>query len=255
MSWSAYCAATSRLPYDFLEIAEVFRDAERLDEAIDWAERGLEAFPEHPDSRLQTFLAELHASEDRHSEALEIAWDRFVDHPGLDSYRELKPYADRVGEWPQRRARAFGLLRKRARTVREEARRRGYGGLWGGDHSELVKILLWEDDVDVAWHEAETGGCHAGLWLELAERRKEAHPEDALRVYRARIEPAIARKDRRAYEEAVEMIEQVGVLLERLGREEELQTLVAEIREAHARKRNLMSLLDGLGADAASTKA
>jgi hypothetical protein len=38
---------------------------------------------------------------------------------------------------------------------------------------------------------------HESLRLELAGRRKETHTEDALRVYRDRIEPTIARKTRR----------------------------------------------------------
>ena len=242
------------LPHDFLRIAEVYRQADRDEEAIEWAERGLEAFPdERADSRLQTFLAELYAARGRHAEALEIAWDRFADHPGLDSYRELKPYAERVAEWPRRRDRALGLLRKRAKAVREEARRRGYGGLWGGDHSQLVRILLWEGDVEEAWREAEAGGCDESLWLELAGRRKETHPEDALRVYHDRIEPTIARKTKADYEDAVGLIEEVGGLLWRLGREHELSALVGEIRATHARKRNLVALLDRIRLDATTT--
>lgn len=232
------------MPYDFLEIAEAYRAAGRDTDAIEWAERGLEAFEERADPRLQTFIAEAYAAQGRHADALEIAWDRFADRPGLDTYRQLKPYAEREEEWPRRRKRALGLLRKRAHEVREEARRRGYGGLWGGDHSELVRIALWEEDVEAAWREAEEGGCGAALWLELAERRKETHPEDALRVYRERIEPAIERKSKEDYEEAVWFIEEVGALLRRVGREDELPHLVAEIRAAHARKRNLIALLD-----------
>jgi uncharacterized Zn finger protein len=242
------------LPFGFLRIAEVYRRAERVDEAIEWAERGLEAFSgERADSRLQTFLAESYAARGDHARALEIAWDRFADHPGLDSYRGLMPYAERVDEWPRRRERALGLLRKRAKEAREEASRRGFGWLRGGDHSELVRILLWEGELEAAWREAEAGGCDESLWLELAGRRKETHPEDALRVYRERIEPTIARKTKRDYADAVGLIEEVGGLLQRLGRERELPALVDEVRAAHARKRNLVALLDRIRLDAAGT--
>jgi uncharacterized Zn finger protein len=231
------------LPYGFLRIAEAYREAEREADAIEWAERGIEAFPERPDPRLQTFLAEVYAACGREADALEVTWDQYCDRPKVETYRTLKPYAERVGEWPRRRERALGLLRKRAREAREEAGRRGYPR-FGADHSELVRISLWEGDADAAWREAEEGGCDAALWLELAERRRESHPEDALRVYRERIEPTIAGKTKRHYEEAVRLIEEVGALMGRLGREEELPRLVAEIRAAHARKRNLIALLD-----------
>lgn len=46
------------LPYSFLRIAEVYAGAGRDDDALEWAERGLEAFPDRPDSRLVTFLAD-----------------------------------------------------------------------------------------------------------------------------------------------------------------------------------------------------
>jgi uncharacterized Zn finger protein len=243
-------------PYCFLRIAEAYHRADRSDEAIAWAERGLEAFVgERADSRIQEFLAELYAERGRHADALEMTWERFADHPRLESYRELKPYAERLEEWPRRRERALGLLRKRAREAREEAQRRGHRWLHGGDHSQLVRILLWEGDLDAAWREAEAGGCDESLWLELAGRRKDAHPEDALRVYRERIEPTIARKTKRDYEDALGLIEQVGELLRRLGREHELSALVAEIRAAHARKRNLIALLDCSGLDAAGAPA
>jgi uncharacterized Zn finger protein len=242
------------LPFDFLRIADAYRQADRVDEAIEWAERGLEAFSGAcSDSRLQTFLAESYAARGGHAQALEIAWDRFADHPGLDSYCELKPYAERVDEWSRRRERALGLLRKRAKEAREEASRRGFGWLRGGDHSELVRILLWEGELEAAWREAEAGGCDESLWLELAGRRKATHPEDALRVYRERIEPTIARKTKRDYADAVGLIEEVGGLLRRLGRERELPALVDEIRAAHARKRNLVALLDRIRLDTAGT--
>ena len=106
--------------------------------------------------------------------------------------------------------------------------------------------------MEQAWREAQAGGCSEALWLELAERRKETHPEDAVTIYRERIEPAIARKTKADYEEAVGFIEEVGTLLRRLGREEELPGLVAEIRVAHARKRNLIALLDRLKLEGAT---
>jgi hypothetical protein len=31
------------------------------------------------------------------------------------------------------------------------------------DRSELVRIFLWEKDVDSAWREAKSGGCSSDL--------------------------------------------------------------------------------------------
>ncbi len=43
--------------YSFLGIAESYADAGRDDDALEWAERGIEAFRDRPDPRLVTFLA------------------------------------------------------------------------------------------------------------------------------------------------------------------------------------------------------
>jgi len=44
------------MPYDWLEVAEVYAEAGRPGEALDWAGRGVAAFPDHHDPRLDEFL-------------------------------------------------------------------------------------------------------------------------------------------------------------------------------------------------------
>jgi uncharacterized protein (DUF58 family) len=62
--------------------------------------------------------------------------------------------------------------------------------------------------------------------------------------YAERIEPTIARKTKRDYEQAVGLIAEVGALLPRIGRDDKLPKLIGEIRATHTRKRNLIALLD-----------
>ena len=45
------------IAYHFLEIAEEYKKGGKADLAIQWAERGIRAFPERTDSRLREFLA------------------------------------------------------------------------------------------------------------------------------------------------------------------------------------------------------
>jgi len=44
--------------YRFLQIAQRYIDAGKPDQALEWAEKGLQAFPENTDSRLREFLAD-----------------------------------------------------------------------------------------------------------------------------------------------------------------------------------------------------
>ena len=117
---------------------------------------------------------------------------------------------------------------------------------WGPqrDHSELVRIFLWEKDVDAAWREANEGGCSNTLWLELAAKRENDHPEDALGVYQEQIEPTLGQKNNDAYKEAVGYLHKIRGLMTRLGREVEFAEYLGKVRAAHKPKRNFMKLLD-----------
>lgn len=235
------------LPYGYLRIAKVLEEAGRGGEALAWAERGLLAFPERHDDRLSDFVAQAYMRAGRHEEALALRWEDYVARPGLERYQRLREPAAAVGAaeaWSER-ARAHlreDIIAKRAKAGSQVPR-------WGHhpDASELVRILLVEDDVETAWAEAQARGCSDGLWLQLAELREAAHPEDAVNVYRRGVEPAVAQKNNRGYEEAVALLRRMRPLMQRVGREAEFGREVGQLRAEHRRKRNLIRLLDGLG--------
>jgi Family of unknown function (DUF6880) len=231
--------------YRYLQIAETYREAGKRDQAFEWAERGVKAFPERTDSRLRDFLAEEYHRRKHHDEAMELIWAQFVEsqHDYLSGYQKLKQHADRVKQWPKWRERAMEFLYEKLEKARRNAPKLRWN--WGAtDYSELVRILLWEGDVEVAWREAQEGGCSDRLWLELAALREKNHPEDALDIYRAQIEPLVNRRDNQAYEQAAGYVRKARDLMKRLGRDEEFAVYLEGIRKAHKPKRNFMALLN-----------
>lgn len=232
--------------YSFLQIAELCRVHGDDDAALAWAEWGMGSFPDGPDPRLRAFLIDEYRRRGRLGDALELSLAAFVARPTLDAYRELASDALAVGEWPQRREAALALLRDPAPEPAAGAR---HPSLRGRARSELVRVFLWEGDPEAAWQAAVEGGCTRDLWLELADRRRAEHPEDALTVYRDHVEEIIGRKDKRAYQEAVRLIDKtIRSLFVESGRPAEFRAYVDEVRAAHKPKRNLMKLMDGLGA-------
>ena len=232
------------MPYGYLQIAEIYKNAKQPDRALEWAERGLKTFPKNPDPRLQDFLAEEYHRRKRHDEALALIWAQYVSQLHLEIYQKLKQHADRIGQWAAWREKALVALRKRSvPTIRQASR-----GPWAWEdrsgYSELVRIFLWEKDVEAAWMEAKAGGCSQDLWLELAAKREADHPEDALAVYEAQIGPTLDRKNNDAYREAIGFLRKVRGLLIRLGRESEFGDRLTALRLAHKPKRNFMKLLD-----------
>ncbi|RPI11790.1 MAG: hypothetical protein EHM71_00035 [Zetaproteobacteria bacterium] len=232
------------LPYGYLQIAEIYKNAKQPDQALEWAERGLKAFPKNPDPRLQDFLAEEYHRRKRHDEAMALIWAQCDSQPYLEAYKKLKQHADRIGQWSAWRERALAALRKRSVPSKRQAQRPSWAWEDRSGYSELVRIFLWEKDVEAAWTEATTGGCTQDLWLELAAKREKDHPEDALSVYRAQVEPTVDRKNNDAYPEAIGLLRKVHGLLSRLGREGEFRDYLTTLRLAHKPKRNFMKLLD-----------
>jgi uncharacterized Zn finger protein len=98
--------------YAFLQIADIYRQAGRQNRAIEWAERGLAAFPGKPDSRLSEFLAAEYHERGRHDEAIALVWALFEDMPDLERYQNLKKHADLSGNWPAWREKALARMRK-----------------------------------------------------------------------------------------------------------------------------------------------
>jgi len=227
--------------YRFLQIAELCREHGEDDTALEWAERGMAAFAEDPDPRLRTFLIEEYRRRERSADALELSAQAFEARPTLESYRELATDAKALGEWEERRRSALSLL---GRPKPDPPGATQHPSLRGRGCSELVRVLIWEDDADAAWQAANEGGCTPDLWLELADLRRPEHPEDALCVYRRHVEDVIAGKDKRAYAEAVRLIDEtMRALFAESGRSEDFDAYVEEVRTAHKPKRNLMKLM------------
>lgn len=230
--------------YQFLEIAEIYGQAEKHDLALEWAERGLRSFPERADSRLREFLAQEYHRRKRHDEAMALVWDEFADSPHLEKYKYLKSHADRIGQWQVWRDKALAYMRERLVEKKRESQTNRWGGYWRMDHSELVKVFLEEKDVEAAWSEAGEGGCGSDLWMRLADLRQKKYPEDSLQVYTAQVDPLINRKNNDAYAEAVELLRKIHAVMARLGREAEFKLYLDSVRATHKRKRNLIKLLD-----------
>jgi uncharacterized Zn finger protein len=205
-------------------------------------ERGEEYFT---DGRLREFLAGEYHRLKRHDEAMALIWADFTESPALEGYRILKAHADRIGLWNLWREKALEHLRETIAKAKGGRKDDGWGRYVAADHSDLVRIFLWEKDVEAAWREARAGGCSDGLWMELAGKREKDHPEDVLPIYQGQIERTLNRKNNQAYREAVALLRKCRDLTVRIGDETRFTRYLASVRAMHKPKRNFMKLLDG----------
>jgi uncharacterized Zn finger protein len=82
--------------FAYLEIAELYQKAGKLDKALDWAEKGVRAFPRETDFRLREFLADEYHKQKRHDEAMQLIWAEFADSPRFEEYKLLRKHAERA---------------------------------------------------------------------------------------------------------------------------------------------------------------
>lgn len=228
--------------WNYLQIAEACKEFGEIELAIEWVEKGITAFPDHRDFRLQDFLLDTFLQQKRFEEAIELSWVGFSENPNLDEYRKLEKCASQIGCWPTCRQKALELLREHTRKKKEQPRSSFYRTR-KADHSALTRIFLWEGDVESAWKEASEGGCNDSLWMELADKRKKSHPEEVIPIYERVVEKAINGKNNESYKEAVRFLKVIEQLMKRAGCDSRFPNYLQSVRVAHKPKRNLIKLL------------
>ncbi len=227
--------------YAFLRLAEVCRDHDRDDLALGWTEQGRAAFP--GELRLLELLVDLHTAAGRSTQALDAARELFTRAPSVDAYRRLGVCAEPLDAWPAEREAALAGLRDRIERQRQQTATRR--SPWHRpDGTTLVEILLLDDDLDAAWQAAEAHGCSSDLELQLANRRADQHPSDAIAVYRRHLDRALEPAKDHAYAEVVRLLTLLRPLHQGLDQDVDFDRLVNEIRTGFKRRRNLIKRLD-----------
>ncbi|MCF7964389.1 MAG: hypothetical protein K9L79_02495 [Methylobacter tundripaludum] len=234
------------MSYHYLTIAEIWVKAGQDDKALDWAERGLQAFPKATDNRLRDFLVAVYLQRKRNDEALQLTWVQFEERASLEQYKKLSGVAKQLGVWPEQRERALAWV---AEVIAAEA---AVTNRWRPkpsipNYSLRVEIALWEDDLDAAWAAAHAGICHQGLLIALADKLEPTRADDALALYKQVIPDIVNQTNNTAYADAVKLIRKIGGIMIAQNRNREFGDYLVELRVRFKPKRNFIKLLDGVG--------
>ncbi len=228
--------------WSFGPLIDRCEDEEWTDRAVAWVEKGLTHFPENRDLEARRY--ELYWKQGRHNEALEILWTLFSTFQTLENYSRLVRRAKERDQLETWREKALAAIRAES-AVKKQSKGRSFRGR--ADHTLLVRIFLWEGDVEAAWHEANSGGCTETLWLELAEKREAEHPEEIVSVYLHLAEGSVSHKNNDAYHTAVKTIQKAKALAERCGTLDDFNIQIEKLRTTHKPKRNFMKYLSEAG--------
>lgn len=206
--------------YDYVRVLESLREFGRGREALAFAESAVKRFPEG--DRLRSALAECLVDAGLDDEALQQTWLLFEQHPSPPCWDALKRHAGKA--WPAWRQRALALAAQ-----------------IDGDMATLqVSLLTHTGDLDAAIALARGKPVLSHTLFDLANRVRGRNPYQAgsfyLRLAQQQAENLQAQSH---YKQLVELL----ALASRLAPSAELPSLVAEVREKHARKPKLMAML------------
>jgi uncharacterized Zn finger protein len=232
--------------YGYLRIGEAYREAGQFDKALEWAEKGLRAFPVQTDDRLREFAANEYHRRKRHGEAMKLMWAAFLARPYLEGYQTLERHAKLASAWPEWRERALAEIRSRIATAKAKTRGQRVTA-WAqaeADHTLLAEIFLYEKDVEAAWREAQAGGCSDLLWLKLAVAREKEHPEDAAPIYLKQAEACIVNARNSRYDDSLTLLVKAARAMQAMDRSGEFQRMLNDLRLKYKIKRNFIKLMD-----------
>jgi hypothetical protein len=225
------------VPHDCVTIVDALRGAGRSTEAIQWARRGLATpgFSEHFFVDLRTRLADLLIAESDVAGAREVRLDGFHASPTPQSLHMMLELCE-PAERDTQRQEAIDWLGDRARSRP--------GNETG---SELVRVLLFEGDIDDAFDASQQFGCSSDLRLTLARALERTRPADAISLYEPEVEKLINRKARNHYLAAISLLARVRVLYLATQNTTGWDRYLADLATTHRAKRSLMAMLRARG--------
>lgn len=218
-------------------IVRALRDAGRLDDALDWARRGLAEKAGWPHSdRLRDTLVELLLDAGDLPAAMTVRRTEFDRHPTAAAYRSLVATAARA-EAADPTPWALGLLRDRA------ARQPAY-------LSELINVLMATNHDEEAWRTGAQHTEHIGTqqWLALLERRQATHPAEVIGPYQQLVERQVLNSaDKQRYRRAVTLLCSLRDAHLAVGDPEGFSSYLRDLRVQHKRRPTFLATLDGAG--------
>ncbi len=239
------------VPHKFLAFANALigRGGEHVARAMALVDdRVWEAEGKNPvyDAQLQEWLVARYSEHQRPREALAIAERRFKAQPSMKTWHLVEQAATLPGlspdVWGDLRPKLLGQLKKQK------------------EWTTLVEIHLEAGDVGAA---IDAHGRHVALrrkdrwygsgWgygdqdLRLAAAAETDFPDEAITIYRLNADGMIANRQRSSYKIAAEHLARIKATLERHGRADEWNALIADVRTTNKTLRALREELDALG--------
>jgi uncharacterized Zn finger protein len=218
----------TQLPGLMIQFAEALVEAGAKKEAV-----GLiveQADVKQPHWGYPEWLAAYHRKHGNPQEALQWQQNIFAQRPSHEAFKTLREVSQKIGQWEQVRKTALDALE----------RQKNFG--------VLIEIALEEGDVERALEllpqtKPQWGWMSVNYRGRVAEAAEKDYPPVAISLYKEMAEEAIERKQRSAYQEAVEYLKRIKKLYPRTSTPQGWDAYLRGLRTKYERLRALQEEL------------
>jgi uncharacterized Zn finger protein len=163
----------------------------------------------------------------RPEDALQSAWSEFEAHPSTFTYKELMRYVPNKEKtnWHQN-----------AMAASEKGDLSSLVELWL-DHKEFDRLVSYLHRIT----DDELEGLSHYRTEPLARKLERSHPDVSARVYRALCMRIVNAGKSKYYDAALDHIEHAKKCYSKAGLDADWQTVVADVRKRHFRKKGFMA--------------
>lgn len=230
----------------FLDLARWYREHGRHDDALEWINRGMAAFPDTAWRDLAAFAIEEHLRRGNRDEVERLVWERFARQGQCDDFVLLLSDAGKIERQVKLRQKALDFLW--ARVAEDEKTTAKPRQTWGPSvRSELLAIYLREGDGDRAWQTLKGGPTSPRLWEPAAALRGKTHPDEAVTLYLKILPDKVQEGARNGrYEAAAKVVKAIRALRLAQGEAARYRGELATIKAEYKSKRNFMAALGKL---------
>ena len=226
----ALTAAESASDHDILAMAKIFLQhgcSNRIEPLLTQRIRTA------PNDRLVDWLKERHKERGELDEALALASRQLDRRPTLAGYQEVRELARTLGIWQDLRPQLLDRWSA------------------GREHYLLTEVHLEEGEIELALESVKQASFlfaqRSDQLIRVAQAASATHPQDALEIYRQRVESLIEDRGRDNYQRACTLLLKVRGLYHQLSLESGWADFIAQLRERNRRLPALMEELNNAG--------
>jgi uncharacterized Zn finger protein len=257
------CVAEAKWTGSYERLVKRLIAARRYEDAETWIKEGIRSIGKKwpgITAGLRDNMREIRTLEQDWPVAAALQVEEFVRHPSRQAFMECQKATDKTQAWPQVRESLLHFLEKgelpwrqqgwplpESGLDRPEAGQRNRFPLIG----DLINIALLEKKPDqvLRWYDQRPKGALGWSGLNedaIATAVQDYAPERAVAIWKNRAERLIALVKPDAYQEAAKFLRKAGEVMSKLNHQDQWDQYLGSLREAHARKRRLIEILDGM---------